>query len=92
MTNLQDSAQKQLRQFIEQIELLEQERKALQGDIKDKYAEAKGAGFDVKVMRAVIRLRRVSAATREEQEAILAAYMHALGMAPAEDVARSEAA
>lgn len=81
MTNLQDSAQKQLRQFIEQIERLEEERKALQGDIKDKYAEAKGAGFDVKVMRAVIRPRKVSASTREEQEAILATYMHALGMA-----------
>lgn len=91
MTNLQAAAQKQLRQFIEQVERLEEEKKALQGDIKDKYAEAKGAGFDVKIMRAVIRLRKVSATTREEQEAILATYMHALGMA-SEPVDQAEAA
>ena len=91
MTNLQAAAQKQLRQFIEQVERLEEEKKALQGDIKDKYAEAKGQGFDVKIMKAVIRLRKVSATTREEQEAILATYMHALGMA-SEPVDQAEAA
>ena len=58
MTTLQASAQKQLLQLIEQIERLEEEKKALAGDIRDKFAEAKGLGFDVKVMRKVISLRK----------------------------------
>ena len=80
MTSLQSSAQKQLRQLIEQIERLEEEKKALAGDIRDKYAEAKGLGFDVKAMRKIVNLRRKSRTDREEEEAILAVYMHALGM------------
>jgi uncharacterized protein (UPF0335 family) len=83
MTTLQVSAQKQLRQMIEQIERLEEEKKAIAGDIRDKYAEAKGLGFDIKVMRKVIGLRKKSATDREEEEAILAVYMHALGMVEA---------
>jgi uncharacterized protein (UPF0335 family) len=80
MTTMQASTQNHLRQFIEQIERLEEEKAALAGDIRDKYAEAKAVGFDVKVMRQVIRLRKKSSTDREEEEAVLATYMHALGM------------
>ena len=84
MTTLQVSAQKQLRQFVEQIERLEEENKALSGDIRDKYLEAKATGFDVKALRKIISLRKKSATDRQEEEAILAVYMHALGMIDAE--------
>jgi uncharacterized protein (UPF0335 family) len=80
MTTLQVSAQKQLRQLIEQVERLEEEKKALAGDIRDKFAEAKGLGFDVKAIRKIISLRKKSQTDRQEEEAILAVYMHALGM------------
>ena len=80
MTTLQASAQKQLRQLIEQIERLEAEKKALASDIRDKYAESKALGFDVKALRKIVSLRRLSQTDREEEEAILAVYMHALGM------------
>jgi len=79
MTTLQASAQKQLRQLIEQIERLEEEKKALAGDIRDKYLEAKGVGFDVKALRRIVSLRKKSQTDRQEEEAILAVYMHALG-------------
>jgi uncharacterized protein (UPF0335 family) len=80
MTTLQASGQKQLRQLIEQIERLEEEKKALAGDIRDKYLEAKGLGFDVKIMRKVISLRKRSQTERQEEDALLAVYLHALGM------------
>lgn len=80
MTTLQVSSQKQLRQLIEQIERLEEEKKALAGDIRDKYLEAKGLGFDVKIMRKVISMRKKSQTDRQEEEAVLAVYLHALGM------------
>ena len=80
MTTLQSSAQKQLRQLIEQIERLEEEKKALAGDVRDKFAEAKGLGFDVKVMRKVISLRKKTRTEREEEDSILTVYLHALGM------------
>ena len=80
MTALQSSAQKQLRQLIESVERLEEEKKALAGDIRDKYLEAKGLGFDVKIMREVVRLRKKSKEEREEQEGLLEVYLHALGM------------
>jgi uncharacterized protein (UPF0335 family) len=80
MTSLQSSAQKQLRQLVEQVERLEEEKKALAGDIRDKFLEAKGLGFDVKAMRKIISLRKKSQTDREEEDAILAVYMHALGM------------
>ncbi len=80
MTTLQVSAQNQLRQYIEQIERLEEEKKALSGDIKDKYLEAKANGFDVKAMRKIVSLRKRSKSEREEEESILEVYMHALGM------------
>ena len=76
-----------LRSLIERIERLEEERKALGSDIKDIYAEAKSAGFDVKVLRQIIRIRKQDQAERMEQEALLELYMAALGMsaAPAND-------
>jgi len=77
---LQVSAQAQLRQFVEQIERLEEEKKALASDIRDKYAEAKALGFDVKALRKIISMRKKSKTDRDEEEAILATYMHALGM------------
>jgi uncharacterized protein (UPF0335 family) len=80
MTTLQASAQKQLRQIVEQIERLEEEKKALAGDIRDKFLEAKGLGFDVKVLRQVVRLRKKSATERQEEDAVLEVYLHALGM------------
>jgi uncharacterized protein (UPF0335 family) len=80
MSALQASAQNQLRQYIEQIERLEEEKKALAGDIRDKYLEAKAVGFDVKIMRKVISLRKKSKNERQEEEGVLETYLHALGM------------
>ena len=77
---LQASTQNQLRQMIEQIERLEEEKKALADDIKDKFLEAKAVGFDVKILRQVIRLRKQSQDDRDEQQAVLDTYLHALGM------------
>lgn len=74
------AAGERLRQFIEKIERLEEERKALGGDIREVYAEAKGAGFEPKIMRQVIKLRKLDKAALQEQEALLATYKHALGM------------
>ncbi len=69
-----------LRSLVERIERLEEERKALAGDIKDIYAEAKSAGFDVKVLRQIIRIRKQDQAEVEEQESLLDLYKRALGM------------
>jgi uncharacterized protein (UPF0335 family) len=74
----------QLRSLIERIERLEEEKKALADDIRDVFAEAKGQGFDTKIMRQVIRLRKKDTAERQEEEALLDLYLHALGMMPAE--------
>src|SRR5690242_10233878 len=73
-------AKDQLRSFIERIERLEEERAALSADILEVYSEAKGTGFDTKAMRAVVRLRKLDTADRQEQEAILDLYLSALGM------------
>lgn len=80
MSTLQASAQKQLRQFVEQIERLEEEKQQLVADIRDKYIEARAVGFDVKALRQIVRLRKKSTSEREEEESILKVYMHALGM------------
>ncbi len=72
----------QLRSLVERIERLEEEKKALAGDIKEVYAEAKGHGFDTKIMRKVISIRKLEDAERQEQESLLDLYMAALGMAP----------
>lgn len=92
MSTLQGAAQAQLRQFVEQIERLEQEKKALSDDIRDKYLEAKGVGFDVKALRKIIQLRKKSKTERQEEESILEVYMHALGMLPAATDAYEHAA
>ena len=73
-------AVERLRSLIERIERLEEERKALGNDIKDIFGEAKSAGFDVKVLRTIIRLRKQEPAEIEEQETLLDVYRRALGM------------
>ena len=69
-----------LKSFIERIEKLEEERKAIGDDIKDVYSEAKGVGYDVKTMRKIVSLRAMDAADRAEAETLLDVYKHALGM------------
>ncbi|GBR32608.1 hypothetical protein AA0488_2591 [Kozakia baliensis NRIC 0488] len=69
-----------LRSIIERVERLEEERKALAGDIKDIFSEAKSAGFDVKVIKQIIKLRKQEPAEVEEQETLLDIYRRALGM------------
>ncbi len=69
-----------LRSYIERIERLEEEKKALADDIKDIYAETKSTGFDVKIIRQIVRLRKMDENDRQEQEALLDTYAHALGM------------
>ena len=73
-------AKDQLKAFVERIERLEEEKKAIADDIRDVYAEAKGNGYDVKAMRQVVRLRKQDKDERAEYEAVLETYMHALGM------------
>jgi uncharacterized protein (UPF0335 family) len=73
-------AKEQLKAFIERIERLEEEKKAIADDIRDVYAEAKGSGYDVKALRAVVRMRKEDADERREHEAVLETYLHALGM------------
>jgi uncharacterized protein (UPF0335 family) len=73
-------AKDHLKAFVERIERLEEEKKAIADDIRDVYAEAKGNGFDVKALRAIVRLRKQDANERAEQETILETYMQALGM------------
>ncbi|MEY4878794.1 MAG: hypothetical protein RJB62_262 [Pseudomonadota bacterium] len=70
----------QLKSLIERIERLEEEKAALAADIREVYSEAKGTGFDVKIMRQIIRMRKVEKADLQEQEAILDLYLSALGM------------
>ena len=73
-------AKDQLKSIVERIEHLEEEKKAIAGDIRDVYAEAKGNGYDVAALRAVIRLRKQDKHERAEQEALVETYLHALGM------------
>ena len=73
-------AKDQLRAFVERIERLEEEKKAISDDIKDVFAEAKANGFDTKTIRTVVRLRKQDSNERAEQEALLDLYLHALGM------------
>lgn len=71
----------QLRSFIERVERLVEEKQAIQGDISDVFAEMKGAGFDTKAVRAIIKLRAMDQAQRQEQEAMVDLYKSAMGMA-----------
>lgn len=84
-TSTSSASAEQLRLFIERVERLEEEKKAIADDIKLVYGEAKSEGFDVKTMRTVIRLRAMDRNDRQEQEALLDTYMAALGMVPSED-------
>lgn len=73
-------AAEQLRSFVERIERLEEEKKALADDIRDLFAQAKASGFDLKVLRQLLRLRKLDQAERQEQETLLDIYRRALGM------------
>ena len=75
-----DSTAERLKSFIERIERLEEEKKGIADDIKDVYAESKGTGFDPKIIRQVVRLRKMATDDRQEQEELLDTYMRALGM------------
>lgn len=75
-------AREQLKTIVERIERLEEEKKSIAEDIRDVFGEAKANGFDTKVLRQVIRLRKQDLAERQEQETVLDLYLHALGMIP----------
>jgi len=77
-------AEGQLKSLVERIERLEEEKRALSGDLKEVYAEAKGHGFDTKILRKVVALRRKDAVEREEEDTMVTLYMSALGAIPAE--------
>jgi uncharacterized protein (UPF0335 family) len=70
----------QLKAIVERIERMNEEKQAVADDIKEIYTEAKGAGFDIKTLRAIVKIRKQDKAKREEQEALLETYLHALGM------------
>jgi uncharacterized protein (UPF0335 family) len=76
---LTEAAREKLRQMVARIEKLEEEKKAVAEDIKESYAEAKGLGYDTKALRKVISLRKMERKDREELEAMLDLYLHALG-------------
>lgn len=74
-------AGERLRLFIERVERLEEEKKEVMDQLKEVYAEAKGEGYDTKVMRQIVRLRKMDTADRQEQEALLDLYLSAIGEA-----------
>lgn len=78
-------AAEQLRSIVERIERLEEEKKALASDIKDIYAEAASNGFDVKILRKIISIRKRDQADLDEEESLLLVYMAALGMLPSNE-------
>lgn len=82
MTDVGGITAEQLRSYIERVERLEAEKADLAADIREVFAEAKGTGFDVAVMRQVLKLRKMDANDRAEQESLLDLYQRALGMAP----------
>lgn len=79
------AASRQLKSFVERIERLAEEKQGIGEDIRDVFTEAKSAGFDTKIMRRVIALRKKDTAERQEEEALLDLYLHALGMTPLEE-------
>lgn len=91
MADVGGIAADRLRSFIERIERLEDEKAALAADIREVFAEAKSNGFDTKIMRQVVRLRKMESADREEQELLLDLYKRALGMSE-EQMAEEELA
>ena len=83
MTNISRVSSDQLKQFVERLERLEAEKAAIAEDIREIFAEAKFHGYDVKTLRQVLKIRKINADDRVEQELLLDTYLHALGMAPA---------
>lgn len=81
----------QLKALIERVERLDEDKKALSDDIREIYAEAKGNGWDPKIMRIIVRCRKMAKADRDEQDALVDTYSAALGMLPAEDDEETEA-
>jgi len=79
-------AGEQLKSFIERIERLEEEKRALSGDIKEVYAEARGNGFEPKIMRQIIKLRKMDKEEVDEEESLLDLYKRALGMMPGAEI------
>jgi len=77
-------AEGQLKSIVDRIERLEEEKKAIAADIKEVYAEAKGNGYDIKILRKIISLRKKEIGERMEEEAMLDVYLSALGMMPTE--------
>lgn len=75
-----NSSDEQLRIFIEHVERLEEEKKGIADDIRDTYREAKANGYDPKIMRQIVRIRKLPAADRREMQAVLSTYMAALGL------------
>ena len=84
MADVGGVAGEQLRSFIERIERLEEEKSALSGDIKEVYAEAKGNGFEPRIMRQIIKIRKMDKEALHEEESLLDLYKRALGMSPEE--------
>lgn len=82
MVNVAGVAGDQLRSFIERIERLEEEKANIAADIREVFAEAKGTGFDIKALRGIIKLRKMEAAEREEQEHMLDLYRRVMGLLP----------
>ena len=80
----------QLKSIIARVEKLEEEKSGIAADIRDVFAEAKGNGFDVKAIRSILKIRKMDAQEREEEETILDTYLHALGMIPDFEKAESE--
>jgi uncharacterized protein (UPF0335 family) len=78
--NVHDISGNRLKSFIERVERLEEEKKAIAEDIRDVYGEAKGTGFDAKVMRKIVSLRRTNLEKRREEQELLELYMAAIGM------------
>ncbi len=76
---LNTTAQGKLKSIVERIERLEEDKAAVANDLKEVYAEAKGEGFDTKILRKVIRLRKQEAAKRQEEEALIDLYISAIG-------------
>ena len=91
MPDIAGIAGERLRSLIERIERLEEEKRTLAADIKEVYAEAKGTGFDTKIMRQIIRIRRMDKDDVDEQETLLDIYKRALGMLPESDPASAAA-
>ena len=80
MADVGGIASERLQSFVERLERLEEEKTALSADIKEVYSEAKSGGFDIKIMRQIMRLRKMNTADRREQEELLDLYKNALGM------------